>query len=165
MNETFWDDLKTGHFIPMVKEASKGESLTNSQEVYNVMKPLFAETDDIESLHCIFLDAKNKIIAIEKMFSGTITSSAVYPREIIKRLLLLKSTAIIMVHNHPSGCIEPSPEDSSITLKVGIALSSIDATLHDHIIVGNGYFSMADKRLLQQFRKHYENFISSNIKE
>lgn len=99
MQKKFWEDLKSGRFVSMVKESSKGKQLSNSQEVYNVMKPMFAENDDVEALYCIFLDAKNKIIAIEKMFSGSISSSMVYPREILKTIIKFKAISIIMVHN------------------------------------------------------------------
>jgi len=98
-SSTFWEDLKSGHFISMVKESSQGQTLSNSREVYNVMKPLFAEPDDVETVYCIFLNTKNRILAIEKMFSGTISSSAIYPRELIKRILALKSSAIVLTHN------------------------------------------------------------------
>lgn len=147
---TFWKDLKSGRFASMVKESSKGQSLNNSQEAYNVLKPLFTEEDDVEKLCVIFLDARNKIIAIEKVFSGTISSSAIYPRELIKQLINLKATAFIMAHNHPSGDPAPSAEDQAITVKIGIAAASIDVLLRDHIIVGDGYHSMADTGWLRE---------------
>ena len=128
-SKTFWKDLKSGHFVSMVKEASQGQTLSNSQEVYNVMKPLFAENDDVETVFCIFLNAKNRILAIEKIFSGTISSSVIYPRELIKRIIAHKSSAIVMTHNHPSGFVEPSIEDKAITVRMAIALASIDVDL------------------------------------
>ena len=158
-SKSFWKDLKSGHFVSMVKEASQGQTLSNSEEVYNVMKPLFAENDDVETVYCIFLNTKNKILAIEKMFSGTISSSAIYPRELIKRILALKSTAIVMTHNHPSGFVEPSDEDKAITIRAAIALASIDVTLHDHIIIGDGYFSMADTGWLKKVRNRYNDLL------
>ena len=102
-SKTFWKDLKSGRLLSMVKEASQGQTLSNSEEVYNVMKPLFYKNDDVETVYCIFLNAKNRILAIEKIFSGTISSSVIYPRELIKRVIALKSTAIVLTHNHPSG--------------------------------------------------------------
>jgi DNA repair protein RadC len=92
MNDSlqFWQDLKSGRFVSMVKESAKGRRLSNSQEVYNVLKPMLAEQDDVEKVYIIFLDAQNKILAIEKMFSGSITASSIYPREIIKRIILSK---------------------------------------------------------------------------
>ena len=98
-SSAFWKDLKSGHFVSMVKEASQGQTLSNSREVYNVMKPLFVENDDVETVYCIFLNAKNRILAIEKMFSGSISASAIYPRELVKRILALKSSAIVLTHN------------------------------------------------------------------
>ena len=139
----FWTDLKSGKFASMVKESAGGQAIANSEEVYNIMKPLFADQDDVESFYCIFLNGKNKILAIEKMFSGSISSSTVYPREIIKKVLSLKSTAVILVHNHPSGDTMPSGEDCTITGRIGITLDSIGVTVHDHIIIGDSYHSMA----------------------
>jgi len=158
---TFWEDLKSGHFLSMVKESSQGQILSNSQEVYNVMKPLFAENDDVETVYCIFLNAKNRILAIEKMFSGTISSSAIYPRELIKRILALKSSAIVLTHNHPSGFVEPSPEDKAITIRMVIALESIDVTLHDHIIIGDGFHSMADSGFLKGVGRRFKDLLLS----
>ena len=140
----FWEDLKSGRFASMVKESSKGQTVSSSREVYNVLKPLFAEEDDVEKVYVIFLDGQNKILAIEKIFSGSLTSAAVYPREVIKRLISLKAAGFVMAHNHPSGCTNPSGEDYSITNRLGIASASIDVQFLDHIIVGNGYHSMAD---------------------
>jgi DNA repair protein RadC len=160
MNEQvsqFWEDLKSGRFASMVKESSKGKCLSNSQEVYNVLKPMFKEQEDVEQFYIIFLDTKNKIIAIEKVFSGTIAASAIYCREIIKRLIGLQASAFVVSHNHPSGDTNPSLEDRSITIKIGIAAASIDVSFHDHIIIGDGYYSMADsgfmKTVSTQFKK------------
>ena len=158
-SKTFWKDLKSGHFVSMVKEASQGQTLSNSEEVYNVMKPLFAENDDVETVFCIFLNAKNRILAIEKIFSGTISSSVIYPRELIKRIIALKSTAIVLTHNHPSGFVEPSIEDKAITVRIAIALASIDVTLHDHIIIGEGFHSMADSGWLQSIKSRYNDLL------
>jgi len=156
---TFWKDLKSGRFVSMVKESSQGQTLSNSQEVYNVMKPLFAENDDVETVYCIFLNTKNRILAIEKIFSGTISSSAIYPRELIKRILALKSSAIVLTHNHPSGFVEPSPEDKAITIRLKIALQSIDVTLHDHIIIGDGFHSMTDSGFLKDVSKRFKDLL------
>ena len=159
-SKMFWKNLKSGHFASMVKETSQGQMLSNSQEVYNVMKPLFSENDDVESVYCIFLNARNKILAIEKMFSGSISASAIYPREVIKRILALKSSAIVLTHNHPSGVVEPSPEDKAITVRMAIALACIDVVLHDHIIIGDGFHSMADSGWLKSVRSQYNNLLS-----
>ena len=165
MNNTiqFWQDLKSGHFVSMVKETAKGKRLSNSQEVYNVLKPMFAEEDDVEKVYIIFLDAQNKILAIEKLFSGSITASSIYPREIVKRIIQLKATAFVMAHNHPSMDTTPSAEDKTITIKVGIAAASIDVNFHDHIIIGDGHHSMADTGLLKEVSSRYSSIFESEL--
>ncbi|MDY6953108.1 MAG: JAB domain-containing protein [Thermodesulfobacteriota bacterium] len=157
----FWDALKSGRFASMVKESSKGQSVSNSQEVYNVLKPIFAEEDDIEKVYIIFLDARNRVLAIENLFSGSISCSSIYPREIVKRLIQLKASAFIMAHNHPSGHIGPSAEDKSISIKVGIAAASIDVQFHDHIIIGDGYHSMADSGWLKDVSTQFSRLLKS----
>ena len=146
----FWEDLVSGRFALMVKDSARGEKLCNSQAVYNVMKPLFAEQEDVEVVYGIFLDAKNRVISIEKLFSGTISGSSVYPREIVKKILSIKATSLVLVHNHPSGEPEPSRNDFAVTMQVGIALESIGAAILDHVIVGGGLHSMADSGWLKQ---------------
>ena len=83
----FWEDLKSGHFASMVRESSKGQTVSNSAEVYNILKPLVANHDDIEVLYGIFLDTKNHIIDIQELSRGTLNASAVYPREIVKKVI------------------------------------------------------------------------------
>lgn len=68
-------------------ESVKARSLSNASEVYNIVKPLFAEQDDVEVFYGIFLDAANRILCIEKLCSGTLSSTAIYPREIVKKVL------------------------------------------------------------------------------
>jgi DNA repair protein RadC len=157
----FWEDLRSGRFVSMVKESSKGQSISSSQEVYNVLKPMFAQEDDVEKVYFIFLDAQNRVLAIESLFSGSITASSIYPREIAKRLIQLKASAFVMAHNHPSGDINPSAEDKSITIKVGIAAESIDVQFHDHIIIGDGYHSMADTGWLKGVSSRFSNLLKS----
>jgi DNA repair protein RadC len=159
--QTFWEDLKSGRFASMVKEASKGQTVSNSHQVYNIMKPIFAENDDVETIYCIFMDAKNHILAIEKMFSGSITASTLYPRELVKRILALKASAFVMVHNHPSGDTNPSREDEAVTIKVGIAAASIDVSFHDHLIVGNGFHSMADSGWLNKVSNTHHSLLKA----
>jgi len=160
----FWQDLTSGRFVSMVKETSKGQSLKNSREVYNIMKPLFAENADVEKAYFIFLDAKNRILAIEKLFTGTISASTIYTRELLKRILEVKASAILMVHSHPSGDAKPSAEDKSISIKVGIAAASIDVCFHDHIIIGDGYHSMADSGWLKTVSGRFTEHLNPSLK-
>ena len=147
----------------MVKESSRGQKLAHATEVYNIMKPILGENNSVESLYGIFLDTGNQIIAIEKLSSGTLNSSPVYSREIVKRMLKLAAGALILVHNHPSGSLEASAEDRSVTVKIGIALASIDATLHDHLIVGDGYHSLADEGLLAEVKSRFTSLLNGYL--
>ena len=157
---TFWEDLKSGRFARMVREEARGRDLNGPHEVFNIIKPVFAEKDDVEKLYCIFLDTRNHIIAIEKVSTGTLTNSAVYPREIVKRVISLKAGAVVMAHNHNSGHTEPSSEDRQITRKVAVALLSIDVPLHDHIIVGESYFSFSENGLMEEITDNINGFLS-----
>ncbi len=161
---TFWKDLKSGKFAQMVVKESIGKYLTNPKEVYNVVKPLFAENDDVETVYCLFLDTKNHILAIEKIFSGSISSAVIYPREIVKRVIALRANGVIMAHNHPSGNPEPSLEDKSITKKVLMALATIDVKLLDHIIIGDGYRSLAEDGLIESLTNQFNDLLGREVK-
>ncbi len=160
--KSFWEDLKSGKFTSMIKESSKGNAVSNAREGFNIMKPFYASQDDIEKMYCIFMDAKNKILKIEKLFSGTIAAAAVYPREIVKRVIELKATAIILSHNHPSGDITPSSSDFAITTRIQAALTSIDVALHDHLIIGKDFYSFAENGFLMKTKQKYQDFISAS---
>jgi DNA repair protein RadC len=91
---------------------------------------------ETEQFRVLFLDRKNAIIADEALGSGTVSHVPVYPREVAKRALELNASAVILVHNHPSGDPTPSKEDMSMTSRVVAACDAIDVTVHDHIIIG-----------------------------
>jgi len=160
--KSFWEDLKSGKFTSMIKESSKGNVVSNAKEGFNIMKPFYTGQDDVEKMYCIFMDAKNKILKIERLFSGTIATAAVYPREIVKRVIELKATSIILSHNHPSGDITPSSSDFMITAQINAALSSIDVALHDHLIIGKDFYSFAEHGFLVKTKQKYQDFISAS---
>ncbi|WP_371224756.1 RadC family protein [Roseovarius sp. 2305UL8-3] len=91
---------------------------------------------DTEQFRIFFLDRKNVLIADEEQARGTVDHVPVYPREVVKRALQLNASALILIHNHPSGDPTPSNEDISMTQKVQDACATLGITLHDHIIVG-----------------------------
>jgi DNA repair protein RadC len=92
----------------------------------------------VEQFRVLFLDTKNVLLADEAQGRGTVDHTPVYPREVAKRALELHASALILVHNHPSGDPAPSPQDIAMTAEVGRALATIGVVLHDHVIVGNG---------------------------
>jgi DNA repair protein RadC len=94
--------------------------------------------DRTEALHVLFLDTKNKLIADERQQTGTVNHTPMYPREVFKRALELGSTAIILVHNHPSGDPTPSKSDIQMTHEIRDIGESLGIRLHDHVIVAKG---------------------------
>jgi len=158
-NDSFWEDLKTGKFLSMVKESSKGKVLKSAAEAFNVLNPLFTDEDDVEKAFFVFMDQKNQIISIENLFKGSIAGSAIYPREVVKRLIQLKANTFLMGHNHPSGDPTPSREDKEITMRILVAASSIDVCFHDHIIIGDTFYSMADEGIIRSMKEQVHNFM------
>ena len=97
----------------------------------------------------VFLDVQHRMLALEEMFRGTLTQTSVYPREVVTRAIHHHAAAVVLAHNHPSGSIEPSRADESLTQTLRAALALVDVRVLDHIIVSPGQsFSMAEKGLL-----------------
>lgn len=104
---------------------------------------------DKEQFRILFLDKRNQLIADELQQVGTIDHTPVYPREVVKRALELSATAIILVHNHPSGDPTPSTADVQMTKSIVSIASPLGISVHDHIIVGkNGHASLKGLRLM-----------------
>ncbi len=91
---------------------------------------------DTEHFRVLFLDRQNALIADEEQARGTVNHVPVYPREVAKRALELNASALILVHNHPSGDPTPSDSDIAMTDRVRAALEALDITLHDHLVIG-----------------------------
>jgi len=103
----------------------------------------------IEQFRLLFLDARNRLLADEAQGQGTVDHTPVYPREVIKRALELQATALILVHNHPSGDPSPSRADIDMTRDIATAAGALGIVLHDHVIVGNGkWFSFRREGLI-----------------
>ncbi|HEX2215273.1 MAG TPA: DNA repair protein RadC [Xanthobacteraceae bacterium] len=104
---------------------------------------------DKEQFRILFLDKRNQLIADEVQQTGTVDHTPVYPREVVKRALELSATAIILVHNHPSGDPTPSQADIQMTQSVMEVARPLGIALHDHIIVGKqGHASFKGLRLI-----------------
>ena len=89
-----------------------------------------------ERFAALFLDAHHRLIAMETLFHGTLTQTAVYPREVVKRALERNAAALILAHNHPSGVAEPSRADEHLTQTLRQALALVDIRVLDHLVVG-----------------------------
>lgn len=92
----------------------------------------------IEQFRILFLDNRNRLLRDEAQARGTVNHTPVYPREVVKRALELHATALILVHNHPSGDPTPSRDDIEMTAEIVSAANALSIVVHDHVIVGNG---------------------------
>ncbi|MCC6984756.1 MAG: DNA repair protein RadC [Bauldia sp.] len=102
-----------------------------------------------EQFRVLFLDKKNALIADEVQQTGTVDHTPVYPREVVKRALELSATAIILVHNHPSGDPSPSQADIAMTKTINDIAKPLGIALHDHLIVGRkGHVSLRERKLI-----------------
>ena len=102
-----------------------------------------------EVFAALFLDNRHRVIEYQELFSGTIDSAAVYPREVVKRCLRCNAAAVIFAHNHPSGVAEPSDTDVRLTRKLSDALALVDVRVLDHLVIGQGVqTSLAERGLL-----------------
>jgi DNA repair protein RadC len=103
----------------------------------------------VEEFHILFLDRKNVLLKHERQQRGTVDHTPVYPREVVKRALELQASALILVHNHPSGDPTPSKADIAVTQDIKRAAAPLNITLHDHVIIGrNRHVSLRDLGLI-----------------
>jgi DNA repair protein RadC len=105
--------------------------------------------EDVETFRLLFLDKKNQLIADEQQQVGTVDHTPVYAREVVKRALELSASAIILVHNHPSGDPTPSLADIDMTKRIIQAAEKLNILIHDHIIIGRkGHVSFRNLQLI-----------------
>ena len=115
-----------------------------------VMRNAAEEDQFVERFTVLFLDTQNRLVAIENMFTGTLSQTSVYPREIVRAALKHNAAAVVLSHNHPSGSVQPSRADEHLTQTLKAALALVDCRVLDHIITSsNGQsLSMAEKGLM-----------------
>ncbi len=130
------------------EQIRKKDVLSSPQQVRNYLVLKLAN-EPKEVFMVLFLDAQNRLIAMEEMFSGTLTQTSVYPREVVKRTLHHNAASVMFAHNHPSGIAKQSQADEMITKELTKALALIDVRVLDHFIVaGNETLSFAEVGLL-----------------
>jgi DNA repair protein RadC len=129
-------------------EIEQRRALSSWNDVIDYCRTSMAFADK-EQFRILFLDKKNRLISDEVQQTGTVDHTPVYPREVIKRALELSATAVILVHNHPSGDPTPSQADIQMTRAIIDIANPLGISVHDHIIVGkNGHASMKGLRLI-----------------
>ncbi len=122
--------------------AKKRRLIGSSNELVEYCRTAMAFAER-EEFRVLFLDKKNALIADETLGVGTIDQAPVFPREVVRRALELSSTAVILVHNHPSGDPTPSTQDVKMTLDIIAVAAPLGVTVHDHIVIGrHGHASL-----------------------
>ncbi len=127
-----------------------GSALSNASAVADHMRGILGVSPFRESFAIIYLNAQHQVLDTEVLFTGSLATAAVYPRELISSIMLKHpaTAAVIIAHNHPSGSDQPSRSDEAVTEKIKIALDAIDIALMDHIIIGKAIYSFSDHRKL-----------------
>jgi len=132
----------------LASEMKSGINLSSPTAVRDFLR-LSIQDRHVEVFVGLFLDAQNRVIAVEELFSGTLTQTSVFPREVVRRALHHNAAGVIFAHNHPSGVAEPSHADETLTQALKEALALIDVRVLDHFVVGRGaILSFAERGLL-----------------
>jgi len=128
----------------ILEEITAGSMLSSPRAVKEYLRTTFAGKP-FESFHVLFLDVKNRLIDAKEMFRGTLTHTAVYPREVVKEALARNAASVMLAHNHPSGTPEPSESDLLLTRALMQALALVDIRILDHFVVaGHQVHSFAE---------------------
>lgn len=144
----------TSYKLKMVKEKSGvyevSNTISNPQNAYNIMTKIVKIQEECEEvLYVITLNVKNNVTGLFEVSRGSLNSSIVHPREVLKRAILNNAASIVLCHNHPSGNPEPSREDIAITSRVKECGNIIGIDLLDHIIIGDeNYVSLKELNCL-----------------
>lgn len=126
------------------EELQAGVTLSSPQAVRQYLQLLLG-SKPYESFAVLFLDVKNRLIASEELFRGTLTHTSVYPREVVKAALARNAASLILAHNHPSGTSDPSAADRTLTQALKQALTLVDVRVLDHFVVaGRHVYSFAE---------------------
>ena len=134
----------------------KTDPITNARELFDYLYHSMRDKSR-EHFKVILLDAKNRVIAADTLFEGTLTSGAVYPREVVRFALEHHAAAVIFAHNHPSGDPKPSADDISVTKKLLFACRTMGIVAHEHLIIGNNtYFSFSDQGYIAEMNRDFE---------
>jgi DNA repair protein RadC len=130
------------------EKLDRGSALGSPQAVRDYLR-LKLQDRPHEVFVGVFLDAQNRVLAVEELFRGTLTQTSVYPREVVKRALHYNAAALIFAHNHPSGIAEPSRSDETLTQALKQSLALVDVKVLDHFVIGAGAaMSFAERGLL-----------------
>lgn len=141
-----------------LKQKALEKSSFNSEQA--VLNYLYQSMSGLkkEVFKVLYLDSQNKLLETEDLFHGTVNASAVFAREVMEAAIRHKATALIFVHNHPSGNTTPSQDDKAITRELVLASSVMNLKVLDHLIIGNdSHYSFAAQGLIQKYETEVES--------
>jgi DNA repair protein RadC len=142
------------------KRLSQKDILSHSKALFDYLYYNMRDKSR-ECFKMVHLDAKNQVLGVETLFVGSLSTTAVYPREVVQSALDHHAAAVIFAHNHPSGDPTPSSDDMAITRKLIFCCDIMGITVHEHIVIGeNRYFSFADEGHISSI---YRELASYNI--
>lgn len=125
------------------------KAITSPNAIFDILTEVLDLGEQAqETFGIIMLNTKNKIIGLSVISIGTLSSSLVHPREVFKQALIANSSRIILFHNHPSGDTTPSEEDINVTKRLAEGGKILGVEILDHVIVGEGFTSFAERQLL-----------------
>lgn len=147
-----------------LRDRARGKAFLGSSKA--VFDYLFHAMRDLkrEVFKVLFLNRKNELILDEDVFLGSLTGSAVYPREVLTLALEKRAAAMVFVHNHPSGDPAPSPEDRRLTRDLVWAANLLMIQVLDHVIIGhNTYYSFADDGCIQRYAREFQQTTNASL--
>ena len=133
--------------LRILEDKNKLKTYSNPKQIFDYYSPMLKNTNK-EYLYAIYLNTKGYVISEQLITQGTVSSSLMDGKDIIKWALKLSATAIILVHNHPSGDSTPSIQDMKVTTEIVKQAKLMDLIVLDHIIIGETYFSMKENSLV-----------------
>jgi len=134
--------------IYLKEKAREKPHISSTEELLNYCKSAMGGLKD-ERFSVIYLNTRNRIIKEEIIQEGTVNQAVIYPRKVLENALKRKASAIILVHNHPSGHVKPSDADIRLTRTIQDTATALEIAVHDHIIIGgNNYFSFRQEGLM-----------------
>jgi DNA repair protein RadC len=137
-----------------------GEALNTSAQAFDFLNLTMRDLKR-EVFRVIFLTNKHQVITVEDVFEGTLTQSAVYPREVVARALRHTAAKLIFAHNHPSGDPTPSVDDRRLTRQLIFACRAVDIGVLDHLVIGNNrYSSLSDDGYIKKFQQEADRLLN-----
>lgn len=141
------DEIIEAALSEINRRFARGVMMTSPARTIEFLRLRLAPLEH-EVFAVLWLDNKNRVLAFEELFRGTIDSANVHPRELVKSALRHNAAACILCHNHPSGDSSPSSADQNITVRIKTALEMVEVRTLDHVVIGENPYSFAENGMM-----------------